>query len=162
LRGVLEKNTAKEKILCCHIPIIAVRNEKTLAESFGFPSFHAHDAELLDLVDSHANSIDAVLSGHLHLTGYAMRKGVHHIDIAGTASYPSDYARFAVFDNKIEMNVHQLPKDLNTAAPSIHGKPRHQHDFTDDKHPTPDDYQRGRSDERQLTIARKRTSAFPG
>ena len=113
LRDVLEKNPKKEKILCCHIPIVAVRDEKTLAESFGFVSFHAHDPELLDLVDSHANSILAVLSGHLHLTGYVERKGVHHIDIAGTASYPTDYARFAVYDNKIEMNVHQLPKELS-------------------------------------------------
>ena len=156
LRGVLEKNTAKEKIICCHIPIVAVRNEKTLAKSFGFKSFHAHDAELLDLVDSHANSIIAVLSGHLHLTGFVMRTGVHHISIAGTASYPSDYARFAVFDNKIEMNVHQLPKDLNSAAPSIHGKTRHGRDFTDDTHPTADEYERGRSGERRLTIPRMR------
>lgn len=155
LRDVLEKNKAKEKILCCHIPVIAVRDEQTLAKSFGFPSFHAHDAELLDLVDSHANSILAVLSGHLHLTGYAERKGVHHISISGTASYPSDYARFAVYENKIEMNVHQLPKDLNSAAPSIHGKPRYEHDFTDNTHPTADEYQRGRSDERRLTIPRK-------
>ena len=158
LRGVLEKNTTKEKILCCHIPIIAVRDEKTLAESFGFATFHAHDAELLDLVDSHASSILAVLSGHLHLTGYAMRNGVPHVSIAGTASYPSDFARFVVFDNKIEMNVHQLPTELSSAAPSLHGKPRHEHDFTDDTHATADEYKRGRSDERRLTIPRKRTA----
>ena len=156
LRGVLEQNPRKEKILCCHIPIVPVRDEKTLAESFGFVSFHAHDPELLDLVDSHANSILAVLSGHLHLTGFVERKGVHHIDIAGTASYPSDYARFVVYDNKIEMNVHQLPKELSSAAPSIHGKARHKYDFTDNTHKTADEYERGRQDERQLTIPRKR------
>ena len=155
LRGVLEKNPTKEKILCCHIPIIPVRDEKTLAESFGFKSFHAHDPELLSLVDAYASSILAVLSGHLHLTGYTTRKGVHHISISGTASYPSDYARFAVFDNKIEMTVQQLPGDLNNTAPTLHGKPRHEHDFTDTTHTTADEYQRGRPNERQLTITRK-------
>ena len=61
-----------------------------------------------------------------------------------------------MYDNKIEMNVHQLPKELSSAAPSIHGKARHKYDFTDNTHKTADEYERGRQDERQLTIPRKR------
>jgi len=153
LRKVLKDNPSKQKIIGCHIPIIPLRQEQVLAKSFGFVSYQAHDRELLDLVDTHADSIVAVLSGHLHLTGYVERRGVHHISVAGTASYPSDYARYSVYDDRIEMEVCQLPRDLATAHPSIHGKPSHEMDFTDPGHKTADEYQIGRRDERRVTIA---------
>ena len=153
LHKVLKDNPTKRKILGCHIPIIPLRQEPVLAKSFGFISYQAHDPELLGLVDEHADSIVAVLSGHLHLTGYVERRGVHHISVAGTASYPSDYARYTVYDDRIEMQVCQLPRELAMAHPSIHGKANHPMDFTDRDHKTADEYQIGRSDERRLTIA---------
>ena len=157
LRKVLEANPTKQKIIGCHIPIIPLRQEAVLAKSFGFISYAAQDRELLGLVDRHAASIVAVLSGHLHLTGYVVRRGVHHISVAGTASYPSDYARYKVFDDRIEMEVCQLPRELAIAHPSIHGKGQHAAEFTDAAHKTADEYQIGRSDERRLTIALRKS-----
>ena len=156
-RKVLEDNPTKQKIIGCHIPIIPLRQENVLAKSFGFVSYQSHDPELLDLVHTHSDSIAAVLSGHLHLTGYVKRRGVHHISVAGTASYPSDYARYAVYDERIDMEVCQLPRALATAHGSIHGKPRHTTDFTDAVHKTADEYQIGRRDERRLTIALRKS-----
>lgn len=152
LRRTLADHPDQKKILCCHIPILPVRDEPILAKSFGFRSYQAHDAELLSIVDEHTKTILAVLSGHLHLTGFAVRKGVHHISICGTASYPSDFSRFAVYEDRIEMQVCQLPAELAKSHPSLHGKPRHSQDFTDKEHATGESYQMGRTDERLLQI----------
>lgn len=152
LRQTLARHRSQPKIIGCHIPIVPVRDEAVLAKSFGFRSYQAHDPELLELVDAHAPSIAAVLSGHLHLTGCVVREGVHHVSICGTASYPSDFASFDVFDDRLEMTVHQLPADLATSAPSIHGAPRHATEFVDSTHESPEAYRIGRTDERRLTI----------
>ena len=160
LRDVLQNHRTQPKIVCCHIPLVPVREESTLAKSFGFTTYIAHDAELLSQVDEHADSIIAVLSGHLHLTGFVERKGVHHISIAGTASYPCDYARFEVFSNHLTVRVCQLPADLAKTTPSIHGSPRHPNDFTDSTHDTAELYQVGRSDERSLTIRLPKSGAL--
>ena len=156
LRGVLQANPSQPKILCCHIPIVPVRDESVLARSFGYSSYIAHDPELLAQVDEHAESMLAVLSGHLHLTGLVQRKGVHHISISGTASFPSDYACFEVFADRLTMQVCQLPAELAKAAPPLHGRPRTAEDFTDSAHATAALYQMGRSEERSLTIPFKR------
>ena len=100
---MLAKYPAQPKVLGCHIPVVPIRQEPVLAKSFGFRSYQAHDPELLEVIDAHAATIVAVLSGHLHLTGCVQRKGVHHISISGTASYPSNFARFDVYDKRIEM-----------------------------------------------------------
>ena len=156
LRDVLKTHPGDPKILGCHIPIVPVRDEPVLARSFGFRSYIAHDPELLALVDEHADSIIAVLSGHLHLTGQVERKGVRHISICGTASYPSDFARYQVFDDRIVMQVSQLPRALAQTTTSLHGQPRHKTDFTDAAHENAELYKAGRSEERSLTIWRKR------
>jgi predicted MPP superfamily phosphohydrolase len=152
LRETLARHRGQPTIIGCHIPLVSVRDEPVLARSFGFSSYRAHDPELLGLIDEHADSVVAVLSGHLHLTGCVEREGVWHVSICGTASYPSDFASFDVFDDRIEMTVHALPADLANAAPTIHGRPRHPQDFTDAFHATAQTYQAGRHDERRLTI----------
>jgi len=152
LRQTLAKYPAQPKVLGCHIPVVPIRQEPVLAKSFGFSSYQAHDPELLELIDAHAATIVAVLSGHLHLTGCVQRKGVHHISISGTASYPSSFARFDVYEKRIEMRVLQLPAELATSSPSIHGRPRHPQDIVDEDHATAEDYQAGRPDERQLMM----------
>ena len=156
LRDVLKTYSNQPKILGCHIPIIPLRDEPVLARSFGFASYTARDAELLALVDQHADSIIAVLSGHLHLTGQIERNGVRHISICGTASYPGDFARYQVFEDRLTVQVFQLPLELAKTAPSIHGRPRHKEDFTDATHETGELYQAGRKEERHLTIGFKR------
>lgn len=151
LRRELERAPGVPKIILCHIPLIPLREEAVLAKSFGFRSSMDRDGETLKIVEAH-DSVIAVLSGHLHLTGVAKRKGVFHISIAGTASYPCDYALYTIFPDRIEATVRQLPADLVTPKTNIHGKPRYPHDFVDGRHPTPWQYVAGLADERTFTI----------
>ena len=143
LRGVLEESAGVPKIICCHIPLIPIREEPVLTKSFGFISYAAKDPQLLSLVDEHAESIAAVLSGHLHLTGVVVRNGVHHISLSGTASYPCDFASFDVFADRIHLRVHSLPEELQTPDTNIHGRRRHKVDYTDATHSTAESYVRG-------------------
>ncbi len=152
LRGVLEESAGVAKIICCHIPLIPIREEPVLAKSFGFVSYTAKDAQLLRLVDEHAESIVAVLSGHLHLTGMVLRKGVHYVSLSGTASYPCDFASFDVYADRIRMRVHSLPKELQTPDTNIHGARRHKVDYTDAAHLTAESYVRGNPDERDVEM----------
>lgn len=110
-------------------------------------------------MDEHADSIVAVLSGHLHLTGVVVRKGVHHVSVSGTASYPCDFASFDVFPDRIRMRLHSLPAKLQTPDTNIHGRRRHKVDFTDATHPTPESYVRGNPSERDVEIALRRQLA---
>lgn len=152
LRDVLAESKGVPTILCCHVPLVPVRDEKVLRKSFGFGSYTAHDRELVDLVDAHADSIVAVLSGHLHLTGVVQRNGVYHVSIAGTASYPCDVASFEVYPDRIRMQVLGLPASLVTPETNIHGTRRHGIDYTDTSHPTPEAYVMGNADERTVDM----------
>jgi calcineurin-like phosphoesterase family protein len=153
LRGVFEKSAGVPKIVCCHIPLIPIREESVLAKSFGFVSYAAKDSQLLGLVDEHAESIVAVLSGHLHLTGVVVRKGVHHVSVSGTASYPCDFACFDVFPDRIRMRIQSLPEGLQTPDTNIHGSRRHKVDFTDATHSTAESYVGGNPSERDVELA---------
>jgi len=153
LGRILEENRTRPKILLCHIPLLALRDEPALARSFGFPSYRDHDAGTLRLVDQHSDTVIAVLSGHLHLTGMKMRRGVCHFVLSGTASYPSDGAAvFEVFPDRVRVVVRQLPQELARSAPSIHGKPRHEQDHVDAEHDSAEKYQCGAPAERAFTI----------
>jgi hypothetical protein len=152
LNGIFSDSKDLPKIICCHIPLVPLRDEPVLAKSFGFVSYTAKDEQLLSLIDEHAKSIVAVLSGHLHLTGVVVRNGVHHVSISGTASYPCDFATYDVFDDRIRLRVHSLPKELLTPTTDIHGRPRHEVDYTDSRHPTHEAYIKGNASERALDI----------
>ena len=54
-RSVLDASADLPKIVCCHIPLVPLRDEAVLAKSFGFSSYAAKDEQLLSLVDQHAN-----------------------------------------------------------------------------------------------------------
>jgi hypothetical protein len=152
LREVLSAAREQPKIILCHIPLISLRDEATLAKSFGFASYRDHDPGTLNLIGEHRATVIAVLSGHLHLTGMKQCRDIYHISIAGTASYPCDCAVYEVFPDRIEVAVKQLPDALAKAEASIHGKERHGRDFTDAEHGTPEEYQCGRAEERHFTI----------
>ncbi len=154
LRRVLEASTDVPKIICCHIPLVPVRDGPVLAKSFGFTSsgYAVQDDELRKLVDKHADTIVAVLSGHLHLTGMVKRNGVHHVVISGTLSYPCDFATYDVFRDRVRVRVRGLPKRLLTPQTNIHGKPRHKVDYTDAGHPTHESYIKGNASERDFEI----------
>ena len=112
LRDALSAGRGQPKIILCHIPLIPLRDEPTLATSFGFSSYCDRDPGTLNLVEEHRDTVIAVLSGHLHLTGVKHQREICHISIAGTASYPSDIALYEVFPDRIEVTVKQLPEDL--------------------------------------------------
>jgi hypothetical protein len=152
LRRVLEGSADTPKIICCHIPLVLIRDEEVLKKSFGFISYTAGDMELLGLIDEHADSIVAVLSGHLHITGTVRRKGVHHIVISGTASYPCDFATYDVFPDHVRVKVRRLPEELLTPESNIHGKRRHNIDYTDSDHPTHESYIMGNASERDFEM----------
>lgn len=153
LKGVLEQSRGVPKIILCHIPLVNLRGEEVLAASFGFRSYRDHDPGTLELIEAHASSVIAVLSGHLHLTGMRMRLGVCHFSLSGSASYPSDGAAvFELFPDRLQVVVRQLPADLARSAPTLHGRPRHQRDYTDDAHKTAEQYQCGLATEREFSV----------
>ena len=167
LRGVLESSPPIPVILCCHIPLVPVREEAVLKQSFGFGSYIAHDDELLGLVDAHADRIVAVLSGHLHLTGVAQRRGVHHIVVSGPASYPCDFASYELFADHLRVRMRSLPREYLTPATKLHGLRRHNIDYTDADHITHERYIRGNPQERDFEIRlegskRPRLATSPG
>ncbi len=159
LKQMLE-SSAEPKILCCHIPLVPLREEPVLRRSFGFVSHFADDPELLATVEAHADTVIAVLSGHLHLTGMVQQRGIYHIVPSGTATYPCDLgALFSVFPDRIQVQMQPLPRELAKPGDdalgfrgSIHGKPRHAEDFVDARHATAQLYQCGRADEREFEI----------
>ena len=159
LRGELERSPDMPTIILCHIPLVLLREEAVLAKSFGFRSYCDPDGETLKIVEAHADSVRAVVSGHLHLTGAVKHKDIWHVSVAGTASCPCDYALYTVFPDRIEVEVRQLPPDLVTPRTNIHGRPRHTEDFVDGSHRTPWEYVAGRADERSFTIPLKSKSA---
>ncbi len=152
LAKVLADSKDKPKILCCHIPLVPIREESVLKESFGFSSYRAHDEEMLAMIDEYAESILAVLSGHIHLTAAIKRKGVYHIVPSGTASYPCDFASYEVFADRIRVRMHSLPEKWVTPSTDIHGHPRYKTDYTDTRHPTHESYMKGNPLERDFEI----------
>jgi hypothetical protein len=153
LQQVLRSNRERPKILLCHIPLLPLREETVLAESFGFSSYKDADPGMLSLVEEYSETVIAVLSGHLHLTGMQVRKGIVHLSLSGTASYPCDGAVvYDVYADRIVATIHEIPYNLAQVSPTIHGKPRHDRDFTDAGHLTAQQYQRGVEGERRFVI----------
>ena len=152
LEKVLDADKDCPKIIFCHVPLIPLREEKVLAESFGFRSYYDLDGGTLSVIERHADTVVAILSGHLHLTAMAERNGICHVSVTGTACYPCDVATYTVFADRIEAAVRQLPPDLVAHSYDIHGKPRHKQDFTDATHKTHDEYVLGLPGERTFTI----------
>ncbi len=153
LSEVLEANRGLPKFILCHIPLIPLRDKDVLAKSFGFCSDYDHEPGTLKLVEQHADTVIAVLSGHLHLTGMRMHKGVCHFSLSGSASYPSDGAAvYEVLPDRVRVTVKQLPGELARSVPSIHGTPRHELDYVDAEHGSAEQYQRGAAAERDFII----------
>ncbi|MBN2294106.1 MAG: hypothetical protein JXM70_16890 [Pirellulales bacterium] len=87
------------------------------------------------------------------LTGVVKHAGFYQIVISGTASYPSDFATYDVFPDRIHVQMHSLPKSLLDPSTNIHGKRRHGIDYTDATHRTHEAYLRGNAEERMFDIA---------
>ena len=152
LNKLLQKKPSLPKIMCCHIPLLPIREESVLAESFGFASYKTKDASTLDVLNAPENKVLAVLSGHLHITGVSITDGIHHITIAGLASYPHDIALYSVFSDRIDVEVIRIPSDLLMPVTNIHGTGRHKKDFVDRTHPSYTQYIMGNEKERNFSI----------
>jgi hypothetical protein len=135
-----------------HVPLVAMREESVLKKSFGFSSWKVCDAGALAIVESHSESVIAVISGHLHLSGTRRVNGITHITIAGSASYPSEFGLFDVHDDRIEVAFKSLPDEFQDRRGDIHGKPRYPIDYVDRDHPTHEAYLRGTESERTVRI----------
>jgi hypothetical protein len=107
---------------------------------------------MLHAVEAHRESVAAVLCGHLHLTAAVARGGVHHVCVGGTTGVPACFAEYDVYEDRIEACLHSAPHELDEPANNIHGRPRHDRDFTDAGHPTPEQYIGGSPGERRFTI----------
>ena len=159
LKKTLEDHRHEPKIVCCHVPLVPMRDPETLAQTMKIESWMTREPEILTLIEEHAESILAVFSGHLHLTGLVCRNSVFHITVSGTASYPSDYALYSVLEDRIEMEAKQLPSELLNHETDLHAIPRRDFTAVDDTHPTHAEYVMGTYDERRFAIPTKRPTA---
>jgi 3',5'-cyclic AMP phosphodiesterase CpdA len=152
LAGELTTGEKLPTILCCHVPLLPIREPEVLAASCLFEPWRCAEREILEAVQAHRDQIFAVLSGHLHLTGVVHDQGVAHICVAGVATFPGDYAMYTYSDRRLDVEIHQIPKSLLDPESNIHGPPRHEREFVDSSHATPLEYVMGRADERRFSI----------
>ena len=152
LQRLLARHRNQPKIIACHIPLVCIRDEPTLAASMNFASYKCLEPEILEAIEKEADSVLAVLSGHIHITGLVVQKGIHHLIASGPASFPHDIVHFSVYLDRIDVEVIQLPSNLWQPDTNIHGAARHGRDFTDRQHPTPLAYIQGNPDERRFSI----------
>ena len=152
LKELLNNNTSLPQIVCCHVPLIPLREEDALAESFGFSSYKIKDETTLDLIHDPKYNVRAVLSGHLHITCSTVRQGIRHVSVAGLASFPHDIALYSVFDDRIDVEVIRIPSNLLEPVTNIHGAHRHKKDFTDYNHSSYTQYIMGNENERKFSI----------
>ena len=149
---MLQNPASLPQIACCHIPLIPLREESVLAKSFGFSSYKTKDESTMDVVKDPKYNVRAVLSGHLHITCSAVNNGIHHISIAGLASFPHDIALYSVFNDRIDVEVIRIRSNLLKPITNIHGYRRHKVDYIDKAHPTYTRYIMGNEKERRYTI----------
>ena len=137
-----------------HIPLIAVRDDEALLLSFGANNYKVADTSLLDAIRAHQSRVIAVLSGHLHITAIVPRDGITHVVPAGTWGYPADLGIVDVFHDRVEFTMQSVPDKLLPPRNlgDIHGKDRHDIDYTDAQHPDHEQYLRGNPAERKLTL----------
>jgi Icc-related predicted phosphoesterase len=155
VKSMLEDHPSLPKILCCHIPLIPVRHEETLAKSFRFPGYKTMEPEILQLVEQHKDKVLAVLSGHVHLSGVINYQSIFHIVVSGLASFPHDVVLYSVFSDRIEVEFMQIPSDLWETKSNLHGIARLGRDFTDENHPDNLSYIMGNASERRFSIPMK-------
>ncbi len=151
-RRLLTARPGVPKIVVVHIPLLPVRDNAVLRESFGFLSYRTLEVELIDALEVEGRDVRLVISGHLHLTGMVRSGDVRQLVTAGTASFPHDYPVVTVKPGTIDVEVRTLPAELHESHTNLHGVPRYQKDYTDTMHPTAETYLRGNLGERKFSI----------
>jgi hypothetical protein len=151
-RRLLTARPGVPKIVVVHIPLLPVRDNAVLRESFGFLSYKTLEVELVDALEVEGGDVRLVISGHLHLTGMVQAGGVRQLVTSGLASFPHDYPVVTVTSRSIEVEVRTLPAELHEPRTNLHGLPRYKKDYTDPGHPTAETYLRGNPAERNFSI----------
>ena len=155
LRTTLEHHGSAPKILCAHGPLVPLRDQRSM-DRVGGEGVGPVTAETLEVVEDHASSVLAVLSGHLHLSGFRCTRSIFHICTAGTATFPCDFALYTVYDDRIEVEVRQLPLDLlPEPVTSGYSRERLGAELIDDEHATNIEFIMGTYDERRFVIPMK-------
>jgi hypothetical protein len=164
LEKTLNEYDTFPKIIVCHIPLIAFREDEMLQKSFGHWTYKLRGVNTWSIIQNHSDRVIAVLNGHVHLTGVIKTNNfwlsslffgdddIYHISPSGLASYPCHYAYFKVFENKIDVKMFQVKKELITPSSNIHGKLYHDKDFVDAQHKSHKLYVSGNMDERVFSI----------
>lgn len=152
LQRLLARHRNQPKIIACHVPLVCIRDESVLAASSDFPTYKCLEPEILEAIEDESDSVLAVLGGHVHITGCVVQKGIHHLIASGPASFPHDIVHYSVFDDRIDVEVIQLPSNFWVPETNLHGATRHGRDFTDSRHPTALAYIQGNPDERRFSI----------
>lgn len=155
LKSSLDLHPKLPKIICCHIPLKFIREKEILAKSFGFGSYYTKEQEIAALIEQNSHKVLAVLSGHLHISGMIIDQSIHHIVLAGLASYPHDMAIYSVYKGRIDVELIRVPSDLLQPETNIHGAKRFGLDYTDALHPDYTSYIMGNSGERRFSIPMK-------
>jgi 3',5'-cyclic AMP phosphodiesterase CpdA len=155
LHTTLEHHGAMPTIICCHIPLVPLRDQRSMDQA-GVEGSSPGVAEMLKVVEDHSDRVLAVLSGHLHLSGFRCTRSIFHICIAGTATFPCDFALYSVYTDRIEVEVRQLPLDLlPDPAHSGYSSEKLGADLVDGDHATNIEFIMGTYDERRFVISMK-------
>lgn len=152
LMRLLQAHPGVPKIVVCHIPLVAIREERVLRKSFGFLTYKCLESELLDVLDMYGEEVRLVVSGHLHLTGMVQRGKVRHLVASGAASFPHDFPIITVTPEALAVDIFTLPEEMHEPRTNLHGRPRYNYDFQDSTHPDIDTYLRGLPKERNFII----------
>lgn len=152
LADVFKRYPDTPKIITGHFPVYCVRDEKVFLESIGLKINWMWGDSTRQFLKNNKSTVIAFLAGHNHLTGAIEVDGIQHIVVSGTASYPCDYAHYAVYPDHIDVTMYQMDGEYLTPKTSLHGPPRHKKGFTDSRHKTPEAYVKGNPDERAFTI----------
>jgi len=155
LQATMQHHGPKPKILCCHRPLAPLRDQRSMDQA-GVEGCPADVLDLLGVVDDHASSVLAVLSGHLHLTGFRCTRSIFHICVGGTVAYPCDFALYTVYADRIEVEMRQLPLGLlGDAVASGYSPEKLGADLVDGDHATNIEFIMGTYDERRFVISIK-------
>lgn len=137
-----------------HVPLIAVRDDQTLFKSFGYSSYKVADRSLLEAIIARRSQVIGVLSGHVHVNAIIPRDGITHVVPVGAAGYPAAFGIVDVYPDRAEVVLQNLPDSLLPPRNlgNIHGRDRHEIDYTDALHPEHEIYLRGTNQEHRVTL----------
>ncbi len=144
----LELHHDRPVIVACHVPIVAMREEGALIESFGLTTYKVAEPGMAQILQTHHHHVAAVISGHVHLSGVVHEYDIAHIGVAGTAGFPHDVALHTVYPDALETRFISLPSDILEPTTNIHKSPTTGLDATDATHTDYMSYLRGNANER--------------